>query len=59
MAVEIGQLILRGTFGPDRSDRGQMTDQSQLREAMEALRQDMLSEMQDMVRDATRRQWER
>lgn len=59
MAVEIGQLILRGTFGSDRTDRSQIADQSQLRDAIEALRQDMLSEMQDMIRDATRRQWER
>lgn len=59
MAVEIGQLILRGTFGSDRSDRGQIADQVQIREAMETLRQELLAEMQDMIRDATRRQWER
>lgn len=59
MAVEIGQLILRGTFGSDRADRTRVADQSELREAIELLRHELLADMQDMIRDATRRQWER
>lgn len=59
MTVEIGQLILRGTFGADRPDRAPADQQADLREAMDLLRQDLLAEMQDMIQDATRRQWER
>lgn len=59
MAVEIGQLILRGTFGSERPDRAALAEQEELRATIEALRQDILAEMQDMIRDASRRQWER
>lgn len=59
MAVEIGQLILRGTFGSDRTDRAALAEQSELREAIEGLRRDLMTEMQDLIEAAARRQWER
>jgi hypothetical protein len=57
MAVEIGTLVLKGRFGPARDDpSGPRED---LEEVLEALRQDLLREMDEKLDEAERRAWER
>jgi len=57
MAVEIGTLVLKGRFGPTRpQDEAPRED---LHEALDALRQDILREMDEKLDQAARRAWER
>lgn len=55
MAVEIGHLVLRGTFGPNRPEVPAMAE-TRLQEALDELRRDLLAETRDMIEDALRRQ---
>lgn len=57
MAVEIGQLVLRGTFGPNRSEPA--LPPARLEEELDALRRELRAEMRDMIEDAARRRRER
>ncbi len=57
MAVEIGQLVLRGTFGPNRSEPA--VPQTKLEDELHELRRELRAEMRDMIEDAARRRRER
>ena len=57
MAVEIGTLVLKGRFGPARSDTP--TPRDGMDEALEMLRQELLREMDEKLDEAARRAWER
>lgn len=57
MAVEIGQLVLRGVFGPNRSEPA--APQASLDDALYELRRELRAEMRDMIEDAARRRRER
>lgn len=57
MAVEIGTLVLKGRFGPARSEAP--APQENVSEALEILRQDLLREMDEKLDEAARRAWER
>lgn len=57
MAVEIGQLILRATFGPDHSDAPD-TAQAAMDQALEDLRRQVLSQTREMIDETLRRQRE-
>ena len=59
MAVEIAQLVLRGSFGPDQPAPEPQEPRRTFKPALERLRRDMLAEMRDMIEDALRRQQER
>ncbi len=57
MAVEIGTLVVKGTFGSAPADRDAAP--SVTRQELELWRRDLLSEMRDMLEDAQRRAGER
>ncbi len=57
MAVEIGQLVLRGVFGPNRSEPA--SPQASLDDALYELRRELRAEMRDMIEHAARRRRER
>ncbi len=52
MAVEIGSLVVRGTFG---TAPGGDVKEEQLHSALTKLRRDMLEEVRDMIAEADRR----
>lgn len=57
MAVEIGTLVLRGSFGPARSEpeRAPLDIEADL----DALRRDILRDVEEMLEQADRRNRER
>lgn len=57
MAVEIGTLVLKGRFGPARTEAPARNED--LEEALETLRREVLREIDDKMRQAARRAWER
>ena len=57
MAVEIGTLVLKGRFGPAEPDTA--PKQPDLSDAFEALRQELLREMDHKLEQAARRARER
>jgi hypothetical protein len=53
MAVEIGELVLRGTFGPATTEAA---PESKLIDAkLDDLRHELLDEMREMIRELSRR----
>lgn len=57
MAIEIGTLVLKGRFGPARTEApARHTD---FEEALEILRREMLREMDEKLEAAERRSRER
>jgi hypothetical protein len=57
MAIEIGSLVVRGSFGPARSepeDMGEIVD-----ERLSAFRREMLDELREALSDAQQRSRER
>lgn len=59
MAVEIGKLVVRGIFGPDRPDGPPAPDAETLELQMELLRRDILNDVREMLAEAERRARER
>lgn len=57
MAVEIGTLVLKGRFGPARSDTP--APREEFDKALESLRQELLREMDEKLDAAARSAWER
>lgn len=57
MAVEIGTLVLKGRFGPVRSDAP--TQQPDLTEAFEEMRRELMRDIAEKLDHAERRAWER
>ncbi|MBU3030117.1 DUF5908 family protein [Paracoccus marinaquae] len=57
MAVEIGQLVLRATFGP--AERQPAMAETEIEQALADLRRDLLAETREMIEDEARRRWER
>jgi hypothetical protein len=57
MAVEIGSLVVRGTFGPAPQE-SEVSDE-RLRMELQRLRRQMLQEMREMLETAERRARER
>jgi hypothetical protein len=57
MTVEIGSLIVRGTFGADPSKSS--LDPDRVREEMLVLRQEILGEVNRMMSDLERRRSDR
>lgn len=53
MAVEIGSLVVRGTFGQPSEAKG--ANAQALEEQLMILRRSMLEEMRDMLDEANRR----
>jgi hypothetical protein len=56
MAVEIGSLIVRASFGAGPQSE---SAEARLREEIARLRQDLLDEMQELIAEAERRSRER
>jgi len=57
MAVEIGSLVVRGTFGQSPREDGPSKQDLQLE--LQRLRRELQREMREMVEDAQRRAQER
>lgn len=57
MAVEIGTLVLKGRFGPARSEAA--PEQPDMSDALEAMRRELMREIADKLAHAERRAWER
>lgn len=57
MAVEIGTLVLKGRFGPARSETP--APREDLEDTLETLRRELLREMDDKLDAAERRARER
>ncbi|MFV0299872.1 MAG: DUF5908 family protein [Paracoccus sp. (in: a-proteobacteria)] len=57
MAVEIAQLVLRGSFGPDQTPKPEAPPAAPA--AIQRLRRELLAEMREMIDDALRQQYER
>lgn len=57
MAVEIGTLVLKGRFGTGRGD--DVAQREELERALEALRYDLLREVEDRLERGQRSPWER
>lgn len=57
MAVEIGTLVLKGRFGPAEPDTSKT--QPDLSDAFDALRNDLLREVDQKLEQASRRARER
>lgn len=57
MAVEIAQLVLRGSFGPGETPPPEAKPAT--RAQLERLRREMRAEMRDLIDEALRRQRER
>jgi hypothetical protein len=55
MAIEIGSLVVRGTFGTAPRNTN---DEPRLSDAIDRLRTEMRAEMQDLLREAERRRKE-
>jgi hypothetical protein len=53
--VEIGQLVVRGTFGTSGGDRRE----GEIEEAVARLRREMREEMRELIEEAARRARER
>jgi len=53
MAIEIGTLVVRGTFGPAR--RPDTADAPDTEERLRALREEILAEVREMMAEAERR----
>jgi len=56
MAVEIGSLVVRGTFGGAQDSSG---SDSMLRAELARLRRELIDEVQEMLHEADRRDRER
>ncbi len=56
MTIEIGSLIIRGTFGARREAVG--AENARLEAAMERLRAELQAELREIRRDAERRKRE-
>lgn len=56
MAVEVGSLVVRASFGGPRSDGGEI---ERLRAEMARMRGQILDEVQEMIAEAERRARER
>lgn len=59
MAVEIGTLLLKGRFGPAEPETAQAQAQPDLSDAFEALRHELLREVDQKLEQAARRARER
>lgn len=57
MAVEIGSLVVRGTFGQPTAKGG--VSPEELEEQLSMVRQSLLDEMRDLMEEAERRARER
>ena len=55
MAIEIGSLVVRGTFGPSATDTG---SEARLKRELARLRREMIEEVQEMLAEADRRRRE-
>ncbi|MEL6678947.1 MAG: hypothetical protein AAFQ51_09585 [Pseudomonadota bacterium] len=56
MVVEIGSLVVRGSFG---APSPQKTDSDEMAEALAQMRQDILDEVEEMIAKAEQRRRER
>ena len=56
MVVEIGSLVVRGSFG---APSPQKTDADEMAEALAQMRQEILTEVAEMIEPAERRRQER
>ena len=56
MAVEVGSLVVRASFGSGRSSD---SEAARLREEVGRMRRELLAEMEEMIAEAERRMRER